>query len=264
MNSRYIGAVILAPILIFLIIGGTLLQYGLLVVSLIGLNEFYTVISKKKINAFRYVAYVFTILYYSFLYKISFSLVAFILIFLVMILLCIPALNPDYNYVDLSTTILGIIYVPIFFSFISLIDSKESGNFLVWLIFISSWLSDTAAYYSGRFFGKRKLCPKVSPKKTVEGSIGGLFGSVIGCLILGIIFQKYNINISLIHFIFIGLVSGIFSQFGDLAASSIKRFSDVKDYSNLIPGHGGILDRFDSILFSSVIVFYYLTFILQR
>lgn len=262
MNSRYIGAVILAPILIFLLIGGPLLQYGLLVVSLIGLNEFYNVLSKKNINSFRYMAYVFTIFYYSFLFKINFSLVAMILFLLVMLLLCIPALNPNYNYVDLSTTILGIIYVPIFFSFISLIYAKENGNYLVWLIFISSWLSDTAAYYSGRFFGKRKLCPKVSPKKTVEGSIGGLCGSILGCIALGVIFAKNNINISLVHFALIGLISGVFSQFGDLAASSIKRYSDVKDYSNLIPGHGGILDRFDSILFSAVVVFYYLTFIL--
>lgn len=264
MNSRYVGAVILAPILVFLLIGGSLLQYGLLIVSLIGLNEFYNVVSKKNVNAFRYVGFVFTVLYYAFLYKITFSLIALLIFLMVMLLMCIPAINPKYNYVDLSVTVLGIIYVSIFFSFVSLVNSKENGNYLVWLIFISSWLSDTAAYYTGRFLGRHKLCPKVSPKKTIEGSIGGLFGSTVGCLGLGIIFQNYGVNIPLFHFVFIGLLSGIFSQFGDLAASSIKRHSEVKDYSNLIPGHGGILDRFDSILFSAVVVFYYLTFVLGR
>lgn len=264
MNSRYLGAVILAPILVFLVIGGSWLQYGLLIVSLIGLNEFYNVVSKKNVNAFRYVGYVFTIFYYAFLYKATFSLIALLIILMVMLLMCIPAINPRYNYIDLSVTILGIIYVSIFFSFVSLVNSKENGNYLVWLIFISSWLSDTAAYYTGRFLGRHKLCPKVSPKKTVEGSIGGLFGSIIGCVVLGIIFQKYGVNIPLFHFGLIGLLSGAFSQFGDLAASSIKRHSEVKDYSHLIPGHGGILDRFDSILFSAVVVFYYLTFVLGR
>lgn len=262
MNSRYIGAVILTPIVVFLIMGGSLLQYGLLAISLIGLNEFYNVAGKRGINTFRYVGYIFTIFYYVFLYKMNFSLIAFMLFLLVMLLLCIPSINLNYNYMDLSVTILGIIYVSVFFSFITLVNTKVNGNYLVWLIFISSWASDTAAYYSGKFFGKHKLCPKVSPKKTIEGSIGGLCGSVLGCSILWAVLQRYNVNIPLVHFVAIGIISGVFSQFGDLAASSIKRHSEVKDYGNLIPGHGGVLDRFDSILFSAVVVFYYLTFIL--
>ena len=131
----------------------------------------------------------------------------------------------------------------------------EYGKYLVWLVFIASWLCDTTAYYVGRMFGKTKLCPEVSPKKTVEGSIGGLLGSAISCGVFGFIIASYGVNISLIHYVIIGLICGVFCQFGDLVASSIKRYAGVKDYSNLIPGHGGILDRFDSILFSSVVVF---------
>ena len=186
----------------------------------------------------------------------------YILGILAFISLIIPIINLNYNFSDVSVTILGFVYVGVFFSFIPLINSMEYGKYLVWLVFISSWLCDTTAYYTGRMFGKTKLCPEVSPKKTVEGSIGGLLGSAISCGIFGFAIASYGVNISLIHYIIIGLICGVFCQFGDLVASSIKRYAGVKDYSNLIPGHGGILDRFDIILFSSVVVFFYLRLIL--
>jgi phosphatidate cytidylyltransferase len=143
-----------------------------------------------------------------------------------------------------------------------LINQKNYGNYLIWLVFISSWLCDTTAYYVGRYFGKNKLCPEVSPKKTIEGSIGGLLGSAVACTIFGVIASTNNVHIALYHYTFIGLLCGVFCQFGDLVASSIKRFVKVKDYSNLIPGHGGVLDRFDSILFASVVVYYYISLVL--
>jgi phosphatidate cytidylyltransferase len=110
--------------------------------------------------------------------------------------------------------------------------------------------------------GKINYVPKLAPKKTIEGSIGGLIGSTLSCGIYGVILNKIGVNIPIFNFFLIGLFSGLFCQFGDLAASSIKRYVNVKDYSNLIPGHGGILDRFDSILFSSVIVYYYISIVI--
>ena len=148
------------------------------------------------------------------------------------------------------------------FSFIYLVSEKTGGNFYVWLIFIGSWMTDTTAYYAGKFLGKHKLCPRVSPKKTIEGSIGGLLGATIFCGLLGVVTTHYINSMFLYHFFIIGALCGVFSQFGDLVASTVKRYVDIKDYGNLIPGHGGILDRFDSILFSGVVVFYYLTFII--
>ena len=126
---------------------------------------------------------------------------------------------------------------------------------------MGSWIADTTAYYSGKYLGKRKICPEVSPKKTVAGSVGGFLGSTIGCGIYGLIIGNYIPEVSIIHFFLIGALCGIMGQFGDLVASSVKRYVGIKDYSNLIPGHGGILDRFDSILFNAAVVFYYLTFI---
>ncbi len=262
-NNRYVGAVILAPFLIFVFLGGTYLKYGVMFLSLFGMYEFYKVVKEKNINCISIVGYLLCIVYYITLNKnIDLQLTFFMLIISVLILMCIPVLDVEYNFIDIAITVLVFLYVAIFFSFIVLVNNKTYGNYLVWLIFISSWLCDTAAYYTGKAFGKRKLCPKVSPKKTIEGSIGGMFGSTLACGVFGFILNLKGINLPIYHFIIIGTVCGMFCQLGDLTASSIKRYVGVKDYSHLIPGHGGILDRFDSILFSSVIVYYYLTFII--
>jgi phosphatidate cytidylyltransferase len=104
--------------------------------------------------------------------------------------------------------------------------------------------------------GKRKLCPDVSPKKTVEGSIGGIFGSIIGVLLWSYFIS--STATAWYQIILLGIVAGVISQIGDLSASLIKRYIGVKDYGKIMPGHGGILDRFDSILFTAPIVYYYI------
>lgn len=259
-NKRYLGALILSPFIIFLFLGGIYLKIIALILSLFGMYEFYNVISKKGFKPVAILGYVAIIVY--FLLNNNTDYLVYVLGGLTFLSLTIPVVNLKYNFSDVSVTILGFVYVGVFFSFIPLINSMEYGKYLVWLVFIASWLCDTTAYYVGRMFGKTKLCPEVSPKKTVEGSIGGLLGSAISCFVFGYFISSYGVNISLIHYIIIGLICGVFCQFGDLVASSIKRYAGVKDYSNLIPGHGGILDRFDSILFSSVVVFFYLRLIL--
>ncbi|MBC2578925.1 phosphatidate cytidylyltransferase [Clostridium sp. DJ247] len=262
MNNRYIGALILSPLIILLFLGGIYLKYGIMILSLLGMHEFYKVTREKNIHSIDVIAYLLCIIYYITLgWDVNFKLIFILLIISIFIFMCIPVLDMEYNFIDISITVLGFLYVSVFFSFIVLVNNKVYGNYLIWIIFISSWLCDTAAYYSGRAFGKTKLCPKISPKKTVEGSIGGMFGSAIGCGIFGYIIQNKGVSISIYHFVILGIICGVFSQFGDLSASSIKRYVGVKDYANLIPGHGGILDRFDSILFASVIVYYYITFI---
>lgn len=278
MNKRYIGALVLTPLVVFLLLGGIYLRGLILILSLLGMYEFYKVIKSREINPISIVGYIMCIIYYIILNNnMDFKYIIFIFTFAVFIMFCIPTINTKYNFLDISITMLGFIYVAVFFSFIVLVNLKSItvfntnimiGKYFVWIIFISSWMCDTTAYYSGRYLGKHKLCPKVSPNKTVEGSIGGLLGSIVSCMVFGQLINSYGTNmnllhINLFHYAFLGLLCGIFSQFGDLAASSIKRHVKVKDYSNLIPGHGGILDRFDSILFSAVIVYYYVSFILN-
>ena len=264
MDKRYLGALILSPIIIFLFLGGIYLKLFVFAIAMIGMYEFYKVTKLKAINPISYAGYALCFIYYFTMgtYE-GYNYIFFALILSLMMLFCIPIFNPKYNFIDVAVTMLGFMYIAVFFSFIVLVSYKESGNYFVWLIFISSWMCDTSAFYSGKFFGKRKLCPRVSPKKTVEGAIGGLLGSTISCGLFGMFVISRGVNIPLFHFVIIGFLCGILSQFGDLTASAIKRHLGVKDYSNLIPGHGGILDRFDSILFSALVVFYYLTFVLK-
>jgi phosphatidate cytidylyltransferase len=268
MNKRYLGALILSPLIIFILVGGAFLRYGIMILSLLGLFELFKVSRKKSIKPLSLLAYIACIFYYIALdskyvsnnlyYKNLFA----IMILSILALMCFAIINTKYNYVDVAITVLGFIYIPVFLGSIVLLNEKKYGNYLVWLIFISSWLCDTGAWYFGRHFGKHKLAPKVSPNKTLEGSIGGLISSCLACGVFGIVVNNFNVNIGIIHFFIIGLFCGVFCQFGDLMASSVKRYTGVKDFSNLIPGHGGILDRFDSIIFAGVVVYYYIVIIL--
>lgn len=264
MNSRYLGALLISPFIIFVFLGGYYLASFTLMVSLIGMHEFYGAIKKKGVKPFTVIAYASVFIYYVVLMlnKNSNHLDSFIVL-LTLIMLCIPVLNTKYNFIDASLSTLGVLYVAIFFSFIPLINFGFAGQFLVWLVFLTSWSCDTTAYYSGKLFGKTKLCPKVSPKKTIEGSLGGILGSTVAAVAFGYIIQRNFYIMNLTHYAIIGILCGALSQFGDLVASSIKRHVEVKDYSNLIPGHGGILDRFDSILYSAVIIFYYLNIVVK-
>ncbi len=137
--------------------------------------------------------------------------------------------------------------------------SPEFGIFYAMVAVLGPWIADAGAYFSGSFFGKRKLCPKISPKKTVEGFIGGILVSIVAMLLGGLLFTKlYSPENASVHYIVLavsGFLSGFVSVVGDLSFSIIKREKGIKDYGNLIPGHGGILDRFDSVIFVSPFVY---------
>ena len=132
---------------------------------------------------------------------------------------------------------------------------SETNILPIWYAIFAAWGTDTCAYCIGIPFGKHKLCP-ISPKKSVEGAIGGVLGAVAIVLIYTVIMNNlYNLGYSYLYISFVTIILSIIGQIGDFAASSIKRYVDVKDYSNLIPGHGGVLDRFDSSIYSTL-VFY--------
>ena len=140
---------------------------------------------------------------------------------------------------------LGITYILVGFESMILIRNFiPKGEFFTWMIFVITVISDSMAYFAGKLFGKRKLIPSVSPNKTVEGSLGAIIFTIIGCVLYGL---TGSINIG--NLVVIGLLGSITSQCGDLIASKLKRYVGIKDFSNLIPGHGGMLDRIDSIIF---------------
>ncbi len=136
--------------------------------------------------------------------------------------------------------------------------TEEHGVFLILFAAFCAWMTDVMAYFVGSFCGKHKLCPKISPKKTVEGAIGGVVGCVITTLILYAVFVNFVFETANVNYVAVGIMSAILSiisMSGDLTASVIKRNFGIKDFGKLIPGHGGILDRFDSIIFVLVALY---------
>ena len=164
--------------------------------------------------------------------------------------------NLKFNIIDVMITCFSLVLIPFMFSFIKLILMMENGRLLIWYVLLGAFVSDIAAYFIGSKFGKRKLCPDISPKKTVEGSIAGIIAVVISYIILTIVANNYfGLNINMILAIFSGIIAAIVGQFGDLTASAIKRFCKIKDFGSLMPGHGGILDRLDSIMFVAPVIY---------
>lgn len=157
-----------------------------------------------------------------------------------------------------SETLVGVTYVAVSFTSLSLIRyiNHDFGVFLVVLVFVISWTCDTAAFAVGSLIGKHKLIPEISPKKTVEGAIGGVVFSALLCALYGLgldlVIEKIQVNY--LYLILFGIILSVVSQLGDLIASLIKREYDVKDYGRIFPGHGGVLDRFDSVLAVSTIL----------
>lgn len=173
---------------------------------------------------------------------------------------------PKYNATQIVEVVFALIYVPVMLGFVGMTRAlPDIGNKVVWLIWISAWGSDTCAYVVGmltaKLFGNHKAFPVLSPKKSIEGCIGG----VVGAALLGMLFGKYIMG-SDYGTILMGVICGIgsvISQCGDLAASAIKRNFEIKDYGHCIPGHGGILDRFDSIIFTAPCIYFLIYFFLD-
>jgi phosphatidate cytidylyltransferase len=162
-----------------------------------------------------------------------------------------------YSIKDVSVTLLGMMYIPFLFSFFTLTRQMEDGYLYIWLILIGACATDTFAFFTGLAIGRVKIVPKISPKKTLEGCIGGAAGCVIAMTIFGACFRN-EFDVPLVHFAILGILCGIISQLGDWSASVIKRAVGIKDYGNIIPGHGGVLDRIDSILFTAPAVYFYI------
>lgn len=258
MNKRVISAIVAIPILIlFTIAGGYIFKAGVMALTAIALYEY---ISAYKNTNSKVITPVIILIYFlNFILvflNYDFELNLLLIIFTTLLSMSVPIFNKKYNVISSSLTVIGVLYIIVFFNTLIQIRINNYGNRLIWLTYIVPWACDTFAYYTGKFFGKRKLCPDVSPKKTVEGSVGGILGSIVG----SIIWLSFNreINISVASIMLLAIMGGIISQIGDLSASLIKRHVGIKDYGNIMPGHGGVLDRFDSILFVAPLVYYYI------
>ena len=264
MLTRIISGAVLTLILVGAVAGGGITMFALaLFITGMGLFELYRVVGIHK-SALGITGYVAAALYYAMLWFDKLQYLDYYCVALGIIIMFVYVCSfKKMKASQAAFALLGIFYVAIPISYIYRIRIMENGIFIFILLFVCSWIADTCAYFTGVTLGKHKLCPHLSPKKSVEGAIGGILGATVIGLIYGLILGNYlGANLGPV-FAIIGAAGSFISIFGDLAASAIKRNYDVKDYSNLIPGHGGILDRFDSMIFVAPIVYIGATFLLK-
>lgn len=228
-------------------------------VALVSLFEFYNAFKNKGYKPFELVGYIVTlgILGIGLIKAETVKIILFLILPILLFILFTWSIftNMKYTIMDIAITILGIIYVPFLYSFISFIWELENGVYYVFYLLMAGWATDTFAYFIGVKFGKHKFS-KISPKKSIEGCIGGM----LGCVSIFLAYTYFlNTNLSLkLNYILMGVLAVIFSiisQIGDFAASSIKRYCEIKDFGTIMPGHGGFLDRFDSIIMVAPFVF---------
>lgn len=262
--TRLMSSIILVILALFTILqGGYLLAGVLLFLALVAYRELMLACKlagkEKKFDLLELVGYGGIICYYLLMVFAGERIYLFIAV--VMILTAFMFVYvfsfPKYRAEQIMCALFNVAYAPIMLSFIYLVRCLPYGEYTVWMIFISSWICDTCAYLTGILIGKHKLAPGLSPKKSIEGAVGGVAGSAIvgalyGYFIVEPVIKEQSITLV---FVIISAVGAVISQVGDLAASAIKRNHEIKDYGKLIPGHGGVMDRFDSVIFTAPMIY---------
>ena len=267
--TRLMSSVILVVLaLLFILSGGYLLAAVLLFLALVAFRELMKAcnLSGKdgkpggKPEWLEIIGYAGIVVYYllmTFLTEREYLFLMLIVILVAFMFLYVFAF-PKYRAEQIMCAFFCVAYAPVMLSFIFLVRELPYGIYTVWMIFISSWICDTCAYIVGMLLGKHKLAPVLSPKKSIEGAIGGIVGSaLVGALYAYFIVESVISEQKIIGiFVLISALGAVISQVGDLAASAIKRNHEIKDYGKLIPGHGGVMDRFDSVIFTAPMIYF--------
>ena len=263
MKTRIIsGAIIIAYAVFAIICGGLVAFLSCLAISLVSAGELYRAVKvrpkDKYFGLMDTAAYIMIAVYYVCIlaFDSRFRLMSILAAFIVIMAVYVFTF-PKYKSRHAFAAFTGVIYTGVMFSCVYLTRMLPAGIYHVWLIIIASAGCDTAAYFTGVFLGRHKMAPVLSPKKTWEGAAGGIIGAAVLGVLFALIF-KQNIPMYLL----ISLIGSVVSMIGDLTASAIKRNMDIKDYGRLIPGHGGMLDRVDSIIFTAPVVYYLSLFLL--
>lgn len=252
------GIVLVIAALVLIISGGDILLGALLIISWIGMFELYRIFELEK-AAPGFLGYLAAAVYYANL-RFGFlpDMMMLVLGFLILLMFLYVFTYPKYRTEQMLAVFFGVFYVAVMLSFVYQTRALPSGAYIVWLIFLCSWGCDTCAYCVGVLIGKHKMAPKLSPKKSVEGAVGGVVGAALLTAGYSAIFRE-AMGIGTEEILILSAISAVgalVSMVGDLTASAIKRNYDIKDYGKLIPGHGGILDRFDSVIFTAPLVYF--------
>ncbi len=275
--TRLISGIVLVAIALLAFIAGGEILFGISVfISIAGYLELCRAVGvkekDKKINALEVVGIIGILAYYAVLYffpaveegdaamsmgNVLYGVIPVIGVFMLSMLLYVVRF-PKYRSEQIMANVFNFLYAPVMLSFIYLTREQEAGKYIVWLILISSWGCDTCAYVVGMLIGKKKVFPVLSPKKSLEGCIGGVVGAGLIAALYAVfvvenVFPDKRVTIVITV---ICMVGAVMSQVGDLAASAIKRNHEIKDYGKLIPGHGGIMDRFDSVIVTAPMIYF--------
>ena len=258
-GKRLVSGIVLVILAVLVVgLGGIPLFLTSLMISLIGQFELYRAlgIDHKSISAIGYIS---SLVYYILILFEGRSYMAAMITATLMVFMTAYVITfPEYKTEEITAGFFGVCYVSVMMSYLYLTRQLPDGKYLVWLIFLSSWGCDTAAYCVGMLIGRHKMTPALSPKKSWEGAAGGVLGAALLGLIYGFLFRNRMTEIMnpLLSCSVACAIGAVISMIGDLAASAIKRNHGIKDFGSCIPGHGGILDRFDSVLFTAPAIFY--------
>lgn len=258
-KTRLLSGIVLVILALFLIISGhEILLFATLAISCIGMFELYRVFKMEK-TVLAGVGYLAAIVYYCNLqWKFLPDLMILFMAFLILLMFVFVFAYPKFHADQVMAAFFGLFYVAVMLSYVYQIRTLERGLYLAFLVFLCSWGCDTCAYCVGMLIGKHKMSPKLSPKKSVEGAVGGVAGAALLTALYCFIFRSpmHLERGEIVILAVIAAIAGLISMVGDLTASAIKRNYDIKDYGKLIPGHGGILDRFDSMIITAPIIYF--------
>lgn len=261
MLQRIITGVVSAVVLIFVIyVRGIVFDVAISLVALFGCYEMIKAFHQTDLRPAEWPTYGMALLMYPCYLCLGTVAIYLLGISATLIIMLQIALRKQPRWLDAAATMSILVSVPaplMMLYPIVRIEPEVFGALLAFSVFVIALLGDTCAYFVGVTFGKHKIAPDISPKKTWEGAIGGLIGSVLGAMLLCIGGSAVTAMPPLWHFFILGMVGGAAGQLGDLSASLVKRYCGIKDYGTMFPGHGGMMDRLDSIIFVCYVIFGY-------
>ena len=262
MINRIVTATLGVPLVITItLLGDPWLSLFVVILAVLGIIEFNGLARKRGLECFHLLSLPWTVAFILVGYLITKDVISdiyliytFTIGFGISLIWLIIGKNKKNQYLAWSYSIIGPIYVGWFLSYITLIRDLPQGAEWILVMLIGVFSTDTFAFLAGKKFGKHKLAPTISPGKTIEGSLVGFFAAITTIMLASFMLK---LNFEIWQSIFLGILIGIFAQTGDLIESLLKRLSKVKDSGHLLPGHGGVLDRIDSIVLNTVIVYYF-------
>lgn len=261
MLQRIVTGVVLALLLIAIIfVRGWVFDIAIVLVALLGCYEMLGAFKKAELRPACWAAYGMVVLMYPAYLAMGTAGVYVLGCAATMIIMLQIALRKQPRWVDAAASLNVLISVPIPLAMLYplvRIQPDALGALMVFLVFVIALLGDTFAYFIGSMFGRHKMAPELSPKKSWEGAAASLLGSVVGSVLVCLCGDAIAPMPPVWHFVLLGLVGGVAGQLGDLTASLVKRFCGIKDFGTLFPGHGGMMDRVDSVIFVIYIVFGY-------